>query len=174
MRAAPKRRFLAAKCASSGRTLLLLTVAPRLGINRKHSSTAGGEAAMSNILEFRRKRSVCKGSPPAAAVSCAQAVWRGDARGGCGAIAVASAEPAERAYSFMASLASGNGTNPAELLAAAHASCFTQSLTLVLQAAGYTPTELSTQAVVTLESDGAGVRGAQGARKDTESDPRCI
>jgi hypothetical protein len=62
--------------------------------------------------------------------------WRGGAGTGCGAICVASAEPAERAYSFMAPLASGNCTNPQELLAAAHASCFAQSLALVLQAAG--------------------------------------
>lgn len=91
------------------------------------------------------------------AVSSAQAVWRGGAGAGCGAISVASAGPAEREYSFMASLASGNTTNPGELLAAAHASCFTNSLALVLQAARYTAIELSTRAVLTLEPDGAGV-----------------
>jgi osmotically inducible protein OsmC len=113
---------------------------------------------MSNILKFARKRTASDPSLSAATVSSAQAAWRGGAGTGCGAISVASAEPAERAYSFMASLASGNCTNPEELLAAAHASCFTQSLALVLQAAGYTPTELNTQAVVTVEPDGAGVR----------------
>jgi len=113
---------------------------------------------MSNILKFARTRIVSGQCPSAAARSSAQAVWRGDAGTGCGAISVASAAPAERAYSFMAHLASGNCTNPEELLAAAHASCFAQSLALVLQAAGYTPTELNTQAVVTLEPDGAGMR----------------
>ena len=113
---------------------------------------------MSNILKFARKRTASDPSPSAATVSSAQAVWRGGAGTGCGAISVTSAEPAERAYSLMACLASGNCTSPEELLAAAHASCFTKSLVLVLQAAGYTPTELTPQAVVTLEQDGAGVR----------------
>ncbi len=58
----------------------------------------------------------------------------------------------------MARLSSGNSTNPEELLAAAHASCFTRSLARVLQAAGYTPAELSTKGVVTLEPDDGGVR----------------
>lgn len=112
---------------------------------------------MSNILKFARKRR-SPGQTADCMVSSAQTVWRGGPGTGCGAISVASAEPAERAYSFMSSLASGNTTNPAELLAAAHASCFTNSLAVVLQAAGYTPTELSTQAVVTLERDGASIR----------------
>jgi len=79
----------------------------------------------------------------------------------CGAICVESTEPAEKLYSFMACLASGNGTNPEELLAAAHASCFTMSVALSLQAAGYTPAELSTEAVVTLEPDGASIRATR-------------
>ena len=127
--------------------------------------TEAGGATMSNILEFRRKRTMCDRTPSAATASAAHAVWRGDARTGCGAISVASAERAERAYSFVTSLASGSSTNAAELLAAAHATCFTTSLSTVLRAAGYTPSELSTQAVVTLEPDGAGHRVTMSALK---------
>ncbi|MBV8307498.1 MAG: OsmC family peroxiredoxin [Gammaproteobacteria bacterium] len=113
---------------------------------------------MSNILKFPRKNVAAEQVNSCCKVSSAQAVWRGGAVTGCGAISVASAEPADKPYSFMARLASGNSTNPEELLAAAHASCFTRSLASVLQAAGHMPTELSTKAVVTLEPDGAGVR----------------
>ena len=113
---------------------------------------------MSNIVKFASKRRVSGQSHPDATGGSAQVVWRGGAGTGCGAISVASAGPAEKAYSLMASLASGNSTTPEELLAAAHASSFTRSLALVLQTAGYTPAELITQAVVTLEPDGVGDR----------------
>ena len=113
---------------------------------------------MSNIVNFPRRSVASQPLDSRCRVSSAQAVWRGGAQTGCGAISVASAELAEKPYAFMARLASGSSTNPEELLAAAHASCFTRSLAQVLQAAGHTPAELSTKAVVTLEPDGAGVR----------------
>ena len=50
------------------------------------------------------------------------------------------------------------GTNPEELIAAAHAGCFTMALAFRLQSAGYTPTELDTEAAVTLEPEGQGFR----------------
>lgn len=53
---------------------------------------------------------------------------------------------------------SGIGRNPEEMLAAAHAGCFTATLAFSLEAAGYTPTELSTEAVVTQEAEGPRVR----------------
>lgn len=118
---------------------------------------------MSNIVKFARKSVLCRESASRSRICSAQAIWRGGAGSGYGAIGVKSAEPAERPYSFLSCLASGNSSNPEELLAAAHASCFTLSLGLVLQAAGYTPTELSTQAVVTLEPDGAGIRISRSA-----------
>ena len=113
---------------------------------------------MSNVVRFARKKVLCPRSGSRSMIRRAQTVWRGDASTDCGAICVESTEPAEKLYSFMACLASGNGTNPEELLAAAHASCFTMSVALSLQAAGYTPNELSTEAVVTLEPDGASIR----------------
>ena len=118
---------------------------------------------MTNVVKFARKSVLCRESASRSTICSAQAIWRGSANGGYGAIGVESAEAAERPYSFTSCLASGNSTNPEELLAAAHASCFTLSLALVLQAAGYTPTELSTKAVVTLEPHGAGVRISRSA-----------
>jgi lipoyl-dependent peroxiredoxin len=118
---------------------------------------------MSQIVKFPRRSGLCPRSGSRSMIRRAQAVCRGSAGAGCGAISVESATPAERSYSFMTSLASGNGTNPEELLAAAHASCFTMSLVLGLQAAGYTPAELSTEAVITLEADGASIRMGRSA-----------
>jgi osmotically inducible protein OsmC len=55
------------------------------------------------------------------------------------------------------------GTNPEELIAAAHAGCFTMALAFQLQGAGYTPTELDTEAAVTLEREGQGFRISRSA-----------
>ena len=61
-------------------------------------------------------------------------------------------------YSFSTRFGEAKGTNPEELLAAAHAGCFTMALAFQLQGAGYTPTELTTEAAVSLEPEGAGFR----------------
>ena len=61
-------------------------------------------------------------------------------------------------YSFKTRFENEKGTNPEELIAAAHAGCFTMALAFVLQRAGLTPTELSTEAAVTLEAEGKGFR----------------
>jgi lipoyl-dependent peroxiredoxin len=118
---------------------------------------------MSNVLRFARKRVPSRPSGSRPLTRSAQTVWRGAGSTGCGAICVESAEAAERPYSLMGRLANGNSTNPVELLAAAHASCFTMYLAFSLQAVGYTPTELSTEAVVTLEPDGASMRMSRSA-----------
>ena len=65
---------------------------------------------------------------------------------------------AETPYSFRTRFENEKGTNPEELIAAAHAGCFTMALAFQLQAAGYTPSELSTTAAVSLEPDGAGFK----------------
>jgi osmotically inducible protein OsmC len=57
-------------------------------------------------------------------------------------------------YSFKTRFENEKGTNPEELIAAAHAGCFTMALAFGLQVAGFTPTELSTEAAVTLEPEG--------------------
>jgi osmotically inducible protein OsmC len=64
----------------------------------------------------------------------------------------------ETPYSFRTRFEDEKGTNPEELIAAAHAGCFTMALAFQLQGAGYTPTELNTEAAVTLEPEGKGFR----------------
>ena len=61
-------------------------------------------------------------------------------------------------YSFRTRFENEKGTNPEELIAAAHAGCFTMALAFQLQGAGFTPTELSTEAAVSLEPEGQGFR----------------
>src|SRR6266852_789756 len=86
----------------------------------------------------------------------AKAVWRGTGRAGSGNLSTDSGVLAETPYSFRTRFENEEGTNPEELIAAAHAGCFTMALAFQLQGAGYTPTELSTEAAVTLEPEGQG------------------
>jgi osmotically inducible protein OsmC len=88
----------------------------------------------------------------------AKAVWRGTGRAGTGDLSTDSGVLAETPYSFRSRFENEKGTNPEELIAAAHAGCFTMALAFQLQAAGYTPTELSTEAAVSLDPDGQGFR----------------
>jgi lipoyl-dependent peroxiredoxin len=88
----------------------------------------------------------------------ATAIWHGTGRAGNGNLSSESGVLAETPYSFKTRFENEKGTNPEELIAAAHAGCFTMSLAFVLQSAGFTPTELSTDAAVTLEADGKGFR----------------
>ena len=93
----------------------------------------------------------------------AKAVWRGTGRDGSGGLSTDSGVLAETPYSFKTRFDCEKGTNPEELIAAAHAGCFTMALAFRLQRAGYTPTELSTEAAVTLEQDDAGFRISRSA-----------
>ena len=93
----------------------------------------------------------------------AKAVWRGTGRDGSGVLSTDSGVLAETPYSFKTRFESEKGTNPEELIAAAHAGCFTMALAFRLQRGGYTPTELSTEAAVTLEQDDAGFRISRSA-----------
>src|SRR5262245_32152931 len=88
----------------------------------------------------------------------AKAVWRGTGRAGNGQLSTDSGVLADTPYSFKTRFENEKGTNPEELIAAAHAGCFTMALAFGLQGAGYTPTELSTEAAVTIEQEGQGVR----------------
>lgn len=83
----------------------------------------------------------------------AQAVWNGDIKTGNGTLTTDSTVLNKTQYSFNSRFAEGIGTNPEELLAAAHAGCFTMKLSLDLTTAGFTPEELTTQSTITL-SDG--------------------
>src|SRR5437660_4673838 len=88
----------------------------------------------------------------------AKAVWHGTGRAGDGHLSSESGVLAETPYSFKTRFENEKGTNPEELIAAAHAGCFTMALAFGLQGAGFTPTELSTEAAVTLEAEGKGFR----------------
>jgi lipoyl-dependent peroxiredoxin len=93
----------------------------------------------------------------------AKAVWRGTGRDGTGNLSTDSGVLAETPYSFRTRFENEKGTNPEELIAAAHAGCFTMALAFRLQAGGYTPAELDTEAAVTLEPEGQGFRISRSA-----------
>jgi len=93
----------------------------------------------------------------------AKAVWRGTGRNGDGHLSTESGVLAQTPYSFRTRFENEKGTNPEELIAAAHAGCFTMAVAFGLQAAGYTPSELATEAAVTLEPEGQGFRISRSA-----------
>ena len=93
----------------------------------------------------------------------ARATWRGTGRDGNGKFSTDSGVLAETPYSFRTRFENEKGTNPEELIAAAHAGCFTMALAFQLQRAGYTPTELSTEAAVSLDPEGQGFRISRSA-----------
>jgi osmotically inducible protein OsmC len=84
----------------------------------------------------------------------AKAVWRGSGRDGNGDLSTDSQLLNRTPYSYKTRFENEKGTNPEELIAAAHAGCFTMALAFALQIAGFKPTELNTEASVTLEPDG--------------------
>lgn len=81
----------------------------------------------------------------------ASAVWNGSGKEGCGALTTQSTVLNKTPYSFHTRFAEGIGTNPEELIAAAHAGCFTMKLSFVLGEAGFTPEDLATDCVITFE-----------------------
>lgn len=80
----------------------------------------------------------------------ATAVWNGDIKTGNGSLTTDSTVLNKTQYSFNSRFAEGVGTNPEELLAAAHAGCFTMKLSLDLTTAGFIAEELTTQSTITL------------------------
>jgi osmotically inducible protein OsmC len=86
----------------------------------------------------------------------ASALWQGSLKDGKGTISTASGVLADTQYSFTSRFAEGKGTNPEELIAAAHAGCFSMALSNELGGAGLTPASISTTAAVTLEKTEAG------------------
>jgi len=86
----------------------------------------------------------------------ATAVWQGDLRHGKGTLTTESKALSAAPYSFNTRFEGAPGTNPEELLGAAHAGCFTMALTHALGEAGIKPERIETQATVTLERQDAG------------------
>jgi lipoyl-dependent peroxiredoxin len=83
----------------------------------------------------------------------ASAIWQGSLKSGKGTVSTESGILKLTPYSFASRFASGAGTNPEELIAAAHAGCFTMALSAALDGAGFTADSLSTSAALTLENN---------------------
>lgn len=79
------------------------------------------------------------------------AVWTGNLKEGKGSVSTAGGALRETPYGFSSRFENGAGTNPEELIAAAHAGCFTMATSAGLGRAGFTPDRLATEATVTLE-----------------------
>jgi len=86
----------------------------------------------------------------------ATAVWNGGLKDGKGAISTQSGVLADSPYSFVTRFEGAKGTNPEELIGAAHAGCFTMALAAQLGTMNFTPQSLRTVATVTLEKLEAG------------------
>jgi len=86
----------------------------------------------------------------------AQAHWSGDLKSGAGSVTTASGTLSNTPYSFHSRFEQGQGTNPEELLAAAHAGCFTMALSAQLAKAGLRADSLDTTCTITLEQKDGG------------------
>jgi osmotically inducible protein OsmC len=85
----------------------------------------------------------------------ASAVWHGSLKEGKGTISTQSGTLKETQYGFASRFAEGVGTNPEELIAAAHAGCFTMAFSAQLTEAGFTADTIETAAKLTLDLHGA-------------------
>ena len=86
----------------------------------------------------------------------ASAAWRGGLKDGKGSISTESGVLKETQYSFGTRFENGVGTNPEELIAAAHAGCFSMAFSAELGKAGFTPESIHTMATVTLDKTDGG------------------
>lgn len=82
----------------------------------------------------------------------ATAVWTGSGKDGSGHLTTQSTVLDKTQYSYNSRFAEGKGTNPEELVAAAHSGCFTMKLSFVLNEAGFTPDELATECLINFEN----------------------
>ena len=86
----------------------------------------------------------------------AWAIWKGSIKEGGGTISTETGVLKEAPYGFKSRFENGKGTNPEELIGAAHAGCFSMALSLMLGEAGLTPEKIETHADVMLEKVGEG------------------
>ena len=82
------------------------------------------------------------------------AVWQGDLKSGTGTLGIQSGRLENAPYSFPSRFEEGEGTNPEELIAAAHAACFSMALSNILAKDGHLPERVATEAKVHLSMDG--------------------
>lgn len=86
----------------------------------------------------------------------ASAIWEGNLKDGLGSISTETGVLREAPYGFKARFEGGRGTNPEELIGAAHAGCFTMALSAALGRAGLTPKRIETEATITFDKVGEG------------------
>jgi osmotically inducible protein OsmC len=91
----------------------------------------------------------------------AKAHWNGTLKEGKGEITTQSTVLNNTQYSFKTRFADGVGTNPEELIAAAHAGCFTMAVGAALSQAGFTPNDLTTDAILDLDMTALSITGIQ-------------
>ncbi|MFD1789744.1 OsmC family protein [Sphingomonas floccifaciens] len=99
----------------------------------------------------------------------ASARYEGLGKDGKGSVSTQSGVLSDTQYGFGTRFEDGPGTNPEELIAAAHASCFTMALSFALAKEGHTAGTLETHAAVTLDKDGDGFKVTRSALKLTGS-----
>jgi len=106
----------------------------------------------------------------------AHAHWNGTLKDGQGEISSQSTILNNTQYSFKTRFAEGIGTNPEELIAAAHAGCFTMAVSAALSQSGFTPGDLSTDAILDLDMTALSITGIhlelKGARIEGVSDEK--
>ena len=86
----------------------------------------------------------------------ASAVWKGTLKEGSGTLSTGSGALSAKPYSFRTRFEGEPGTNPEELIGAAHAGCFSMAFSMILGLAGFTAEKIETEATVTLEKVGDG------------------
>jgi osmotically inducible protein OsmC len=104
-------------------------------------------------------------------IRTATAHYEGLGKDGKGRVSTQSRVLDDQPYDFTTRFGDEPGTNPEELIAAAHAACFTMALSFALAGAGYSDGTLDTKAAVTLEKDGAGFKISKSALTLTASVP---
>jgi lipoyl-dependent peroxiredoxin len=131
-----------------------LTTADRAGIARATGS-------QHRALPEKRCAALSRGSTPyifwrTLVQKTASAKWSGGIKDGKGSISTQTGVLKDAPYGFASRFESGPGTNPEELIGAAHAGCFTMALSLQLEQAGMKAESMETKSTVTLEKDGDG------------------
>ena len=86
----------------------------------------------------------------------ASAQWKGSLKEGKGTLSTGSGALTDKPYSFRSRFEGEPGTNPEEIIGAAHAGCFSMAFSMILGGAGYTPDEIATTATITLEQKDGG------------------
>lgn len=103
-----------------------------------------------------------------AIVKKGSAHWEGSIKEGQGTVSTETGALKEHPYGFKARFEGGKGTNPEEILGAAHAACFSMALSLMLTEAGFEPQSIDTTAAVSLDKDGDGF-SITGVHLDTQA-----